>query len=189
MIFINTIDRKYKTRWKFWTASSALTGEADPVFVVRFHKALTSSMMEYGAEKDENMQQMAIRGAENNSTTKDTHWTNNYLFQHYDINVWPVVERNWTTMLALPWTRTYLLTYLRSWALLEKPPIVQPLKNFPAFYETRRFNAVFTRALHWSLSWAMPIQSAPSHPISQRSILILFTHLRLGLPSGLFPSG
>ncbi|PNF16879.1 hypothetical protein B7P43_G06072, partial [Cryptotermes secundus] len=28
-----------------------------------------------------------------------------------------------------------------------------------------------------------------SHPISLRSILILSTHLRLGLPSGLFPSG
>jgi hypothetical protein len=28
-----------------------------------------------------------------------------------------------------------------------------------------------------------------SHPISRRSILILSTHLRLGLPSGLFPSG
>jgi hypothetical protein len=40
-----------------------------------------------------------------------------------------------------------LLTYLRSWALLEKPPIMQPLKNFPAFYGTRRFITVFTRAL------------------------------------------
>jgi hypothetical protein len=48
---------------------------------------------------------------------------------------------------------------------------------------------VFTRALHWSLSWASSIQSLPSHPISPRSILILSTHLRLGLPSGLFPSG
>jgi hypothetical protein len=93
---------------------------------------------------------------------------------------------------------------------------------------------VFTRALHWSLSWARSFQSIPSHPISLRfiliyyisasccirshsflfqwtgrlchinqkntvaletawnknegSILILSTHLRLGLPSGLLPS-
>jgi hypothetical protein len=32
---------------------------------------------------------------------------------------------------------------------------------------------VFTRALHWSLSWARSIQSIPSHPISLRSILII----------------
>jgi hypothetical protein len=37
-------------------------------------------------------------------------------------------------------------------ALLEKLPIVQLLKNFPAFYGTRYFITVFTRALHWSLS-------------------------------------
>ena len=30
---------------------------------------------------------------------------------------------------------------------------------------------------------------APTHPTSWRSILILSTHLRLGLPSGLLPSG
>jgi hypothetical protein len=40
-----------------------------------------------------------------------------------------------------------------------------------------------------SLSWARSIQSIPSQPISLRSILILSTHLRLGHPSGLFPSG
>jgi hypothetical protein len=33
------------------------------------------------------------------------------------------------------------------------------------------------------------MQSIPHHPISPRSILTLSTHLRLGLPSGLFPSG
>jgi hypothetical protein len=42
---------------------------------------------------------------------------------------------------------------------------VQPLKKFPAFYGTRRFITVFTRALHWSLSTARSIQSIPSHPI------------------------
>jgi hypothetical protein len=36
-----------------------------------------------------------------------------------------------------------------------------------------------------------PVRSSPHLPILSllRSILILFTHLRLGLPSGLFPSG
>jgi hypothetical protein len=33
------------------------------------------------------------------------------------------------------------------------------------------------------------IQSTPPHPTSTRSILILFYHLLLGLPSGLLPSG
>jgi hypothetical protein len=36
---------------------------------------------------------------------------------------------------------------------------------------------------------ARPIQSTSPHPTSPRSILILSTHLRLGLPSGLLPSG
>jgi hypothetical protein len=40
-----------------------------------------------------------------------------------------------------------------------------------------------------SLSWARPIQSTPPHPISPSPILILSTHLCLGLPSGHFPSG
>jgi hypothetical protein len=66
---------------------------------------------------------------------------------------------------------THSLTHSWSWALLEKLPLVQPLKKFPAFYGTRRFIIVFTRALHWSLSWARSVQSIPSHPISLRSIL------------------
>ena len=36
-------------------------------------------------------------------------------------------------------------------------------------------------------SWGSSIQSIPLHPTSWRSIIISF-HLRLGLPSGLFPS-
>jgi hypothetical protein len=76
-----------------------------------------------------------------------------------------------------------------NWVLLEKLPVAQLLKNFPTFYGTRKFITVFARALHWSLSWARLIQYIPPHPISLRSILILSSHLRLGLPSGLFPSG
>jgi hypothetical protein len=45
---------------------------------------------------------------------------------------------------------------------------------------------MFTRALHWSLSCAISIQSTPSHPISLKSILMWLTHLLLGLPSGSF---
>jgi hypothetical protein len=54
------------------------------------------------------------------------------------------------------------ITHSWSWAP-EKQPIVQPLKNFPAFYGSRRFITVFTRALHWSRFWARSIQSSPSY--------------------------
>jgi hypothetical protein len=56
-------------------------------------------------------------------------------------------------------------------------------------YGTRRLITVFTKARHWTLSRASRIQFAPSMPISLRSILMLPSHLRLGLFSGLFPSG
>jgi hypothetical protein len=45
-----------------------------------------------------------------------------------------------------------------------------------------------TTARHWSTSWVRWIQSTRSHPISLIQILILFSHLRLGLTSCLFPS-
>ena len=40
-----------------------------------------------------------------------------------------------------------------------------------------------------SLSWATSIHSMLPHPTCWRSILILSSHLRLGLPSGHFPQG
>jgi hypothetical protein len=66
---------------------------------------------------------------------------------------------------------------------------VRTLDGFPAFYGTQKFNTEFTRALHLFLSWARPIQSTSPQPTSTRSILILSTHLRLGLPNRLLPSG
>ena len=65
----------------------------------------------------------------------------------------------------------------------------QLVKKFPAFYGTRRFITTFTCARQLSLSRANSSQSIPPHPTSWRSILILSSHLRLGLQSGLFPSG
>ena len=81
--------------------------------------------------------------------------------------------------LLTPWCRV----------LLEKLTGLQLVKKFPALHGTRRFINALTSVRHLSLSWASPIQSIYPHPTSRRSILILFTHLRLGLPSGLFPSG
>jgi hypothetical protein len=66
---------------------------------------------------------------------------------------------------------------------------VQLLKNFPGFYGSWRFITVFTRALHWSLFWARWMQSIPPHHFSLRSVLMLCSHLRQGLPSGVFHSG
>ena len=66
---------------------------------------------------------------------------------------------------------------------------MQLVKKFPTFHRTQRFITALTSVRHLSLSWASPIQSIYPHPTSWRYILILSTHLRLGLPSGLFPSG
>ena len=81
---------------------------------------------------------------------------------------------------------TYLLT---PWCrvLLEKLTGLQLVKKFPAFHGTRRFITALTSVRQLSVSWASPIQSIYPHPTSWRSILILSTHLRLGLPSGSFP--
>ena len=95
---------------------------------------------------------------------------------------------------------TYILTYLLTHSLThplypwcrvlpEQLTGLQLVKKFPAFHGTRRFITALTSVCHLSLSWASPIQSTYPHPTSWRSIIILSTHLRLGLPSGLFPSG
>ena len=79
---------------------------------------------------------------------------------------------------------------LAAWSrVLEKLTGFQLVKKFPAFYGTRRFITAFTSARHLSVSWASSIQSITPHSTSWRSVLILSSHQRLGLPSSLFPSG
>ena len=95
-------------------------------------------------------------------------------------------------------THSYTLGNIAHWrqtytpwckVLLEKLTGLQLVKKFPAFHGTRRFITALTSVRHLSLSWASPVQSVYPHPTSWRSILILTTHQRLSLPSGLFPSG
>jgi hypothetical protein len=95
---------------------------------------------------------------------------------------------SWTFIHRPAYRYTYLIT---PWSrvLLEKQTGLKLVKKFPAFYWTRSFITTFTSAHHPSLSWASSVQSIPPHPTSWRSILILSSLLRLGLPSGLFPSG
>jgi hypothetical protein len=96
--------------------------------------------------------------------------------------------RNWLTHLL-----TYLLTYLLTHSMQHSPS-----------WEANRFSAsqeithilwnpkvitAFKIARHLSLTWANSNQSITPCHTSWRSNLILPSHLRLGLPSGLFPSG
>ena len=93
---------------------------------------------------------------------------------------------------------TYLLTYLHTYVfinlltylltpwnrvLFEKLTGLQVVKKFPAFYGTRKFITAITSTSHLFLSWARSIQSMSPHVTSWRSILILSSHLRLGLLS------
>jgi len=83
-----------------------------------------------------------------------------------------------------------LLTYLLiTWCRVLKNLIgFQLVKKFSPFDGTRKFITAFTSACHLSQTWVSSIQSIIPHPTSWRSILILSYHLRLGLPSGFFPS-
>jgi len=101
-------------------------------------------------------------------------------------------EESWKSKIIIILARKYLLNYLLTpWCrvLLEKLTGLQLVKKFPAFHGTRKFITALTRVRHLYLFWVSPIQYINPHPTFWRSILILSTHLRLGLPSGLLPSG
>jgi hypothetical protein len=86
----------------------------------------------------------------------------------------------WITYLLTPWSRV----------LLEKLTVTfAASQELPHIYGNRKSLTVPTSARHLSLIWANSIQSPRPLPTSWRSILMLSSHLRLGLPYGLFPSG
>ena len=62
-------------------------------------------------------------------------------------------------------------------------------QEIPRILRNPNVITALTSVCHLSLSWANPIQSLYPHPTYWRYILILSTHLRLGLHNGLFPSG
>jgi hypothetical protein len=79
-----------------------------------------------------------------------------------------------------------LLTYVRSWALPEKLPTVQPFTKFLVILRNPKVHHRVYKSppLVPILSQFDPVPTIPSY-LSK----ILSTHLRLGIPSGLFPSG
>ena len=101
-------------------------------------------------------------------------------YRHTETSEWSKITKiHSLTYLLTPWCRV----------LPEQLTGLRLVKKFPAFHGTRRFITATTSVRHLSLSWASPIQSIYPLSTSSRSILILSTHLRLGLPSGLFPFG
>jgi hypothetical protein len=67
---------------------------------------------------------------------------------------------------------------------------MQALRKFTAILRNLIVHHRFRKSppLHPILSQFDPVPTIPSHSTSVRSILILSTHLRLSLPSGLYPS-
>jgi hypothetical protein len=72
--------------------------------------------------------------------------------------------------------------------VLQNLTVSHLVSKFPTHHDTRRFTTAFTGSRRQCLPKTRP-SPTPSHPIYLRSIAILPSHSRLGLPSGPFPSG
>ena len=104
------------------------------------------------------------------------------------LKIWELNPNINGTVVVVAFILTYVLT---PWSrvLLEKLTGSAASQEIHRIFGTRMFLTVLTSARHLSLSWAKSIQSPQPPPTSWRSILILSSHLRLGLPNGPFPSG
>ena len=93
----------------------------------------------------------------------------------------------WSMYVLYVWLKYFVINYLLtpcSKVPLQKLTDIQLVKKFPIFYGILKVHY----RIHKCISWASSIQSILPHPTSWRSILILTSHLRLGLPNGLLPS-
>ena len=98
-----------------------------------------------------------------------------------DVLLYTAINRSY----ALRKIIAYLLAHLLNpWSRvpLEKLTVSAASQEIPRIFGTRKFITVLTSARHLFLSWANFIQSPQLPPTSWRSILILSSHLRLGLP-------
>ena len=90
---------------------------------------------------------------------------------------------------------TYLISYLLTYSMEQSSS--WEANRFSAnqeihpFYGNRSLKVPHRihNSCHLSLSWASSNHTIPTNPTSWRSILILSSHLRMGLPSVLFSSG
>jgi hypothetical protein len=127
-------------------------------------------------------------------------WAHSKIGLYYLRNYIPNLLTDWLTDWLAGWLTADWLTYWLtgwltdslspcSWLRFEMVLLSQLAKKLPAFYGARRCITVCARARHLSLSRGRWIQSTLSHPPCLRSILIVSSHLPIGLHSGHLPSG
>ena len=80
----------------------------------------------------------------------------------------------------------YLNNCLRPWSrVFWKSLVPQLVKKFSTFCGSQRLINMFERAHYMFLSCDRSVQSTACRPISTRSVLVLYSHLCLGLANGL----
>jgi hypothetical protein len=87
----------------------------------------------------------------------------------------------------VPFTASMVLTYSRNSVLLRSRHLCSYLRTSQHFKELEGSLPCLQEPS--TGPYPEPDRSSPYHTISLRSVWILSTHLRLGLPSGLFPFG